>query len=261
MSSKTFIAEDIPDQLNPVTIMSCGTIFLRSPTVRSHYKLVPSAVRAQDRIIVEARKKTPDQSLRFNQAKIAVISPVDDTDSIGVGIAKDEKLLICFLYLYDGFLRRHRFNRISPRTNDARGRGVGLNRGYRARRYYGGRWCVVFAINDFSFDFYRLPAHFVDGLQGRCIHITRLRFAGQGTIMPVNHNLRDMPVMFFHAQDYMRARCSIEYCDDFFEMDCNVSPDRRRDGEVACCKFDLHPEAPFVSLGASAGKAGNATMD
>jgi hypothetical protein len=57
MSSKTFIAEDIPDPLNPVTIMSCGAIFLRIPTVRSDYKLVLSAVCAQDRIVVEARKK------------------------------------------------------------------------------------------------------------------------------------------------------------------------------------------------------------
>jgi hypothetical protein len=29
MSSKTFIAEDIPDPLRPVMMMSCGTIYLR----------------------------------------------------------------------------------------------------------------------------------------------------------------------------------------------------------------------------------------
>src|SRR5262245_44412415 len=75
-------------------------------------------------------------------------------------------------------------------------------------------------------------------------------------VLPIDDYLRQVAVMFAHAQDDVRPRRSIEHRVELPKMMGDMFSYGRRNREVAACEFDLHPNAPFFHAPSGGDRGG-----
>src|SRR5262245_35561979 len=75
-------------------------------------------------------------------------------------------------------------------------------------------------------------------------------------ILPIDYYLRQVTVMFAHAQDDVRPARPVEHRVELPKMMGDMVADGRRNREVAACEFELHPNAPFFHARSGGDRGG-----
>ena len=142
--------------------------------------------------------------LRLNQSVVSIIALVEDSESLGVSVAENEKLVRlarqtqCCLFSSDWFHGVATCRNDSRRTRRRFEVAVGL------RRHSPGGFCTLRAVDDLLFEFDCLLLDLRHRACERHVHVGVRVFRRQRVVAPGNYNLSNLTVLL-NIDNYMSA--------------------------------------------------------
>src|SRR5215204_3322277 len=135
-----------------------------------------------------SNEKTRPLRLRFDQPVVPVFTLIDHRNTLVIGIAKDQKVLVLFLEQHCRLVHRHRLDLVTIRYDDPcpeRRRADLIPLADDGARPL----CAVRTVDDLFLEFERLFLDLPDRLRDRLVHVRRAAGGSQDIVPPIERDL------------------------------------------------------------------------